>query len=87
MRAAREQRHENHQVRQGEQPLIRLNSRCFRSPRDKAKMTALREVVQVVHANSREIGHLVIGENFLARFNGNHDVGPLFFSAYSSLPS
>jgi len=77
VRAAREQRHQNHQVRQGEQPLIRLDSRCFRRPRDKAKMTALREVVQMVHANPREIGHLIIGENLLARFDGNHGPGPL----------
>ena len=76
--AAREQCHQDHQVRQGEKPLIRLNSCRFRRSRDETKMPALSEVVQVVHANPREIGHLVIGENFLARFDGNHDVGPRF---------
>src|SRR5882762_3374491 len=75
--AAREQCHQDHQVRQGEQPLIRLNSRCFRGTRDKAQMTALREVVQVVHANPREIGHLIIGKNLLARFDGYHGPDPL----------
>jgi hypothetical protein len=33
--------------------------------------------VQMVHANPREIGHLVIGEDLLARFDGNHGPGPL----------
>jgi hypothetical protein len=42
--------------------------------------------VQVVHANPRKIGHLVISENFLARFDGNQDVGPLFSPPYFSLP-
>jgi hypothetical protein len=34
--------------------------------------------VQVVDANPREIGDFIIGEDFLARFDGNHDVGPRF---------
>jgi hypothetical protein len=86
VRAARKQCHQHHQVRQGEQPLIRLNSGCFRSPRDKPKMTALREVVQVVHTNPREVGHFVIGEDFLTGFDGNHGLGPLSSPPYFSYP-
>src|SRR4029077_14027053 len=41
-------------------------------------MAALREIVQVVHTNPREGGHLGIGEYFLARFNGNHGPWPSF---------
>src|SRR5690348_4081416 len=41
-------------------------------------MPALREVVQVVHADSREVRHFIIRENLLARFDRNHDLGPLF---------
>ena len=41
-------------------------------------MTALREIVQVVHTNPREGSHLRIGEYFLARFNGNHGRWPSF---------
>lgn len=81
MRAAREQCHQHHQVRQCEKPLIRLNSRRFRRPRDEPKVPALREVVQVVDANPRKIRHLVIGENFLARFDGNHGPCLSFLSA------
>src|SRR5690349_22162854 len=78
VRAAREQCHQNHQIRQGEKPLIRLDSRRFRSPRDEPQMAALREVAQVVHTNPREGSHLGIGEYFLARFNGNHGPWPSF---------
>jgi hypothetical protein len=78
VRAARKQCHQYHQVRQGEKPLIRLNSRRFRRSRDEPKVPALSEVVQVVDANPREIGDFIIGEDFLARFDGNHDVGPRF---------
>jgi hypothetical protein len=41
--------------------------------------------MQVVDANSREIGHLIVREDFLARFNGNHGPWPLFLSACFSL--
>ena len=73
VRAAREQCHQHHQVRQGKQPLVRLNPRRFRGSRDETQVPALREVVQVIHTNPREIGHLIIRENLLARFDGNHD--------------
>jgi hypothetical protein len=78
VRAAREQCHQNHQIRQGEKPLIRLDSRRFRGTRDEPQMAALREIVQVVDANPREGSHLGIGEYFLARFNGNHGPWPSF---------
>lgn len=86
VRAARKQCHQHHQVRQREQPLIRLNTGCFCCTRDKPEVAALREVVQVIHTNPRKIGHFVIGEDFLTRLNGNHDFGPLFFSALLSHP-
>jgi hypothetical protein len=78
VRAAREQCHQNHQVRQGEKPLIRLDSGRFRGSRDEPQMPALREVAQVVHTNPREGSHFGIGEYFLARFNGNHGPWPSF---------
>jgi hypothetical protein len=81
VRAAREQCHQHHQVRQREKPLIRLNSRRFRRSRDEPEVPAPREIAQVVDANPRKIGHLVIGENFLARFDGNHGPWPSFLSA------
>lgn len=81
VRAAREQCHQHHQIRQREKPLIRLNSRRFRRPRDESKVPALREIVQVVDANPREVGHLVVGENLLTRFDGNHGPCLSFLSA------
>ena len=78
MRAARKQRDQDHQVRQGEKPLVGLNSGPLRSPCDESQVPAFREVVQMVYTNPRKGSHLAIGEYFLARFNGNH--GALSFS-------
>jgi len=49
-------------------------------------MAALRKIMKVVYANPRKIGHLGIGENLLARFYGNHGLGPLF-SPSGSVPT
>jgi len=77
VRAAREQGDQYHQVRQCEQPLICLLARRFRSPRDKAQMSALRKIADVVHADASQAGDLRISENLLARFYGNHGLVPL----------
>jgi hypothetical protein len=69
--AAREQRNQNHQVRQREQPLIRRHSCRFRRTRDHPKMPAAREIMQVIHADAGQAGHFRVGENLLARFNSN----------------
>lgn len=65
MRAAREQRRQHHQVRQGEQPLFRLRSRCFRCSRDHAQMTAARKIVQMFHADPCQAGHFRVREDLL----------------------
>jgi hypothetical protein len=41
--------------------------------------------VQVVHTDPSEVSHLVIGENFLARFDGNH--GLALFSLRLPVPT
>src|SRR5580693_1197580 len=86
VRATREQRNQHHQVRQREQPLIGLNSGCFRCACNEPKMAALGEIVQVVHTNSREISHLIIGKDFLASFDGNHGRWPSFLLRPYFLP-
>jgi len=76
--APRKQRHQHHQIRQGEKPLVGLYSRSFRGPGDKTQVPAFREVVQVIYTNPCKGSDLGIGEYLLARFNGNH--GALSFS-------
>jgi hypothetical protein len=42
--------------------------------------------VQVVHTNPREVGHFVVGEDFLTGFDGNHGLGPLSSPPLLPLP-
>lgn len=81
MRAARKQRHKNHQVRQREQPLIGLLPRGFRGARDKAQVPAFREVADMVDADPSQVGDFRVRENLLARLDGNHGFVP-----FDSLP-
>jgi hypothetical protein len=69
MRAAREQRCQHHQVRQREQPLLRLRSCRFRCSRDHAQMTATCEIVQMLHTNPRQAGHFRVRKDFLTGLN------------------
>ena len=76
MRAAREQRHQHHQIGQREQPLFRLISGSLRRSRDNTQVTAAREIMHVLHADPRQAGYFRIREDFLARLYRNHS-GPL----------
>src|ERR1700694_617388 len=76
VRALRKEGHQHHQVREGEQPLIRMDARGFRGPCDKAKVAALRKIVHVLDANSRQIRDFRIGKNLLARLYGDHGPTP-----------
>jgi hypothetical protein len=75
--AAGKERHQHHEVGQGEQPLVRLFAGGFRSPRDKAQMAALRKIANVIDANSSQACNLCVGKNLLARFYGDHGLVPL----------
>jgi len=77
VRAAWKQGDQHHQVGQREQPLIRLDPRALGRSSNKSQMPALREVMQVIHANAGQTGDFRVGEDFLARFDGNHGSGPL----------
>src|SRR6267143_5372837 len=77
MRAFRKQGYQYHQVRECEQPLIGADARRFRSPRDEAQMAALRKIVHVLDANTRQVRDFRIGEYLLARLHGNHGPAPL----------
>src|SRR6267143_3852157 len=78
MRAFRKQGYQNHQIRKREQPLIGADAGRFRCPGDEAQMTALRKIVHMLDANTRQAGDLRISENLLARLHGNHGPAPLF---------
>jgi hypothetical protein len=52
--ALREQRHQHHQIRQREEPLIGLRTGSFRGAGDEAQVAALGEIVDVIDANPRE---------------------------------
>jgi len=71
VRAAREERRQHHQVGQREQPLFRLRARRLCRTCNHAQMTAAREIVEMLHANSRQAGYFRIRENFLTRLDFN----------------
>ena len=75
--ATREQGYQHHQVRQREQPLLRLRSGCFRCPRDDTQMPGTREIVNMFHADARQAGYFRICKDFLARLYRNQK-GPHF---------
>ena len=71
VRAAREQRHQHHQIRKREKPLVRAGACCFRSPRNESQMPAAREIVQVFHTNPRQAGHFRLRKDLLTRLDRN----------------
>ena len=71
VRAAREQRHEHHQIRQREQPLFGLGASCFCRPRYHPQVTAAREVMQMIDANARQAGNFRVREDLLTRLDCN----------------
>src|SRR6267143_6787834 len=74
--ALRKEGHENHQIREREKPLIRIDAGSFRGPRDKSQVAALCKVVHVLHANPRQVRNFRIGENLLTRLHGDHGPTP-----------
>ena len=58
VRALGKQSDQNHQVGKGKQPLIRLDACRFRSACDETEVTGLREIVDVLHADTRQAGNL-----------------------------
>ena len=82
VRAAREKGDQDHQVGKGEQPLIGLEPRRFSRAGDEAEMTALGEIMEMIHANTSQSSDFRIGEDFLTRLYGNHGFGPLHLSVH-----
>jgi len=71
VRAAREERHQHHQVGQSEQPLFGLDASRFGRAGDHAQMTAAREVVQVIDANAGQAGNFGVRKDLLTGFDSN----------------
>jgi hypothetical protein len=72
--AAREQRRQNHQIPWCEQPLSGPISKALGGACNEAQAMALREIVEMLGANSREVRDLCVSENLLASFDGYHGV-------------
>jgi hypothetical protein len=77
VRAAWEQCHQDRQVPRREQPLVGLDSSRLGGTRDETQTTALREILQVLDADSREVHDLCISKEFLACFDSYHGTRPL----------
>jgi len=71
-----EERHQNHQVGQGKQPLVGTNPGGLSGPSDETEVAPFGEVVDVLHANTRKRGNFRIGEYLLAGLDGNHGPSP-----------
>lgn len=80
MRALREERHKDCQVRKSEEPLVGAQARGLRGARDEAQVPALGKITDVLDANAGQACHFRIGEYFLARFNGNQGRAPKLHS-------
>ena len=76
MGAATEQRRQNHQVPWRKNPMFSLISKALGGACDKAQPMTLREIVEMLGANPRKVGHLGISEDLLARFNAYHCFDP-----------
>ena len=63
---------QDHQLGIGEQPALGLLPGALRGFHDGSQVLAASEVMQMFQANSREPGDLVIGEQLLTRFDGDH---------------
>jgi hypothetical protein len=72
VRAAWEQRRQNHQVPWCEKPMFDLISNALSGACDKAQPMALRQIVEMLDANPRKLCHVGISEDLLARFDGYH---------------
>jgi len=72
VRAAGEQRDQNHQIGQRKQPLVRLCACSLGRACKKTQVTPAREIVKVLDANSRQAGNFRFCKDFLARFYRNH---------------
>ena len=77
MLAARVQNRQDHQIRVGEQPFLRLGSRCLGGAREEPQMLRPGQAPHVVQADARQPGHFVLGEEPLAGFDRDHGKMPL----------
>lgn len=70
--AARVQPHNDNQVGQRKQQLIRLLTRCLGHARNETQVAGLRQAVQVLYTDSRQGGNLRVRKDLLARFDLDH---------------
>jgi len=75
VRALGEERNQHHEIGQSEEPIVGFAG-GFGGASDEAEMARLRELVNMVDADAGQTGNFRIGEDFLARFDGNHGRSP-----------
>ena len=84
MIAARMDGGEDAQVYAGEQPAFGRSAGGRSCAHNGAEVFAAGHGVEMLHANTRQAGNLVFGENFLSRFDGDHFALPFFDGPWGS---
>jgi len=69
------QRNQDHEIGQGEEPIVGFAG-GFGGASDEAEVAGLGKLVNVVDADASQAGNFRIGEDFLARFDGDHGLAP-----------
>src|SRR4029077_1836857 len=76
VRALGEERNQHHEIGQREEPIV-SSAGCFGGASDEAEVARLGELADVLDADASQAGNFRIGEDFLARFDGNHRRSPV----------
>ena len=71
-----EQSHQDHEIGQGEEPIVGFAG-GFGGASDEAEVARLGELADVLDTDAGQAGNFRIGEDFLARFDGNHGRSPV----------
>jgi len=72
--AAGKKRGEDAQIRIGEKPALGLPSDSSGGAHNRSEMFAAGNGAKMLGADSRQTGNLILGENFLGGFNGDHSL-------------
>jgi len=81
VRTLRKERNQDHEIGQGEEPIVGFAG-GFGGASDEAEVARLGELVNVVDADAGQSGNFRIGEDLLARFDGNHGLAPELLTHY-----
>ena len=80
---ARMQLKQNHQVRQREQPLIRLHARHFSPACDEPYVPSACQAVEMLQADPGQVGSLRVRKDLVTRLDFNHAIALSYPQNYS----